>query len=53
MVLGVLSKSNGVPLTSGSAPVGIRVLSVGVNFFALIQMTWSAALPEPSPARLK
>jgi len=46
-------KSNGVPVTSRSSPVGIRFASTGVNLLAAIWTSVPRTSPLPSPARLK
>ena len=48
-----LRKSNGVPATAFSLPVGIWPLSVGVNFDAAIVRKWSSIVPPASPLKLK
>src|SRR5262249_59425758 len=46
-------KSNGVPPTGASWPVGIRPESVGVKVLALIWPNFFNRLPQASPAMLK
>ncbi len=50
MVVG-LRKSKGVPSTGRSSPVGMRVLSTGVNRSADMVTSWFSM--SPLPARLK
>ena len=46
-------KSNGVPSTLRSSPVGISVESTGVKRSASMVTTWSRMSPFPAPLRLK
>ena len=46
-------KSNGVPATGATSPVGISAALTGVYRLALIITTWSQMSPSPSPFRLK
>ena len=48
-----LRRSQGVPATARSSPVGTLSLPAGVKASAAMEIRWSSTVPSPAPARLK